>query len=424
MKKHFNKIASILICITFAVFLLFIKDRIDYIWGAICTFASILKQFIYAFAIAYILNFPYRFLRKKVFGKINSEFFQQKINKPLSLVLTYVIFLGLVSFLTAILIPQLSENISILVQNVPSYVKSFNKTTDDVLTWAHNSYNLDMSIFDGVNKTVTEFLSSLTNMNTITNIYTAAVSTASFFYNWVMAFIISVYMLGSKEFLCTQLKRAGAAFLPTKWMPTIYEIIDVSDDKCGKFLVGKILDSAIIGMLCFICMTILGLPYAPLISVLVGICNIIPFFGPFIGGIPSAALLLLIDPIFCLKFVIMIFILQQIDGNFIGPKVVGSQVGLIGFWSLFSVIVGGGMFGITGMILGTPIFAAIYTLVGRKTDSRVIMKGENAQRVIDMPVVKSGGLMNMKAKVIKNPRKKFNSAENSEQTTDENTENE
>ena len=420
MKKRFNKIASILICITFAVFLLFIKDRIDYIWGALCTFASILKPFIYAFAIAYILNFPYRFLRKKVFGKINNDFFQQKINKPISLVLTYVIFLGLVSFLTAILIPQLSENISILVQNVPSYVKSFNKTTDDVLTWAHNSYNLDMSIFDGVNKTVTEFLSSLTNMNTITNIYTAAVSTASFFYNWVMAFIISVYMLGSKEFLCTQLKRAGAAFLPTKWMPTIYEIINVSDDKCGKFLVGKVLDSAIVGVLCFICLTIFGFPYAPLISVLVAICNIIPFFGPFIGAIPSASLLFLVDPALSFWFIIIIFLIQQLDGNFIGPKVVGSQVGLIGFWSLFSVIVGGGMFGVTGMILGTPIFAAIYTLVGRKTDSRVLMKGENAQRVIDMPVVKSGGLMNMKAKVIKNPRKK-NSTKTDEMTTDDNT---
>ncbi len=423
MKKRFNKIASILICITFAVFLLFIKDKVDYIWGAICTFASILTPFIYAFGIAYILNFPFRFLQKKVFGRINNELFQRKINKPLSLLLTYVFFLGLISFLIAILIPQLSENISILVQNVPSYIKSFNTTTNDMLTWAHNTYNLDISFFDGINKAVTDFLSSLTNIDTITNIYTAALSTASFFYNWVMAFILSAYMLGSKEFLFAQLKRVGAAFLPTKWLPTIYEIIDVSDDKCGKFLVGKILDSTIIGVLCFICMTILGLPFAPLISVLVAICNIIPFFGPFIGGIPSATLLFLIDPIDCLEFVIMIFILQQIDGNIIGPKVVGSQVGLIGFWSLFSVMVAGGMFGIAGMILGTPIFAAIYTLVGRKTKSRVIMKGENAQRVINMPVVKSGDLTNMKAKVIKKHKIKTDLSETSEIINDENTEN-
>lgn len=405
MKKQLNRIASILICIIFAVFLLFIKDKMDYIWGAICTFASIIKPFIYAFAIAYILNFPFRFLQKKVFGSIKSEVFQRKINKPLSLFLTYVVFLGLISFLSAILIPQVSENVSNLVQNVPSYVHTFNTTTDNIISWAHNTYNLDMSIFDGINKAIVNSLSSITNINTITNIYTAAVSTASFFYNWVMAFVLSAYMLGSKEFIYRQLKRFGAAFLPTKWLPTIYEIIDVSDDKCGKFLVGKVLDSALIGLLCFICMAILGLPYATLISVLVGVCNIIPFFGPFIGAIPSAALLFLINPMDCLKFIIMVFIIQQIDGNFIGPKVVGSQVGLIGFWSLFSVIVGGGLFGITGMILGTPIFAALYTLIGRKVRSRVIMKGDNAQRVINMPVVKSSGLVNMKAKATKRRKK-------------------
>ena len=144
------------------------------------------------------------------------------------------------------------------------------------------------------------------------------------------------------------------------------------------------MDSTIIALLCFICMTLLNLPYALLISVIVGICNIIPFFGPFIGGISSVLLLLIIDPWACLKFVIMIFILQQIDGNLIGPKVVGSQVGLAGFWSLFSVIVAGGLFGVEGMILGTPIFAAIYTILGKIVKSRIAAKGDNATRVLSM----------------------------------------
>ena len=124
-------------------------------------------------------------------------------------------------------------------------------------------------------------------------------------------------------------------------------------------------------------MMIVNLPYAPLISVIIGVCNIIPFFGPFIGGIPSAFLLLLVSPLDCLIFVIIIFIIQQIDGNIINPKIVGSKVGLIGFWSLFSVMVAGAMFGIPGMILGTPIFATIYTLIGRKTKKRIIMKGSD-----------------------------------------------
>ena len=240
-------------------------------------------------------------------------------------------------------------------------------------------------------------------MDNVGKLFSAVSGTISFFYNWIMALVLSIYMLVSKEFLTNQLKRLGAAFLPTKWMPTIYEIINVSDQKCGKFLVGKILDSAIVGVMCFICMMIVNLPYAPLISVIIAICNIIPFFGPFIGAIPSAFLLLLVSPWDSLIFIVIIFIIQQIDGNLINPKIVGSSVGLIGFWSLFSVMVAGAMFGIPGMILGTPIFASLYTLVGRKTRKRIAMKGENAENVINMHVLNSNKLTNVKAK---KPRKK------------------
>lgn len=402
MKKKFNKMAGILICITFAVFLLFIKDNVDVIWGAICNFATILTPFVYAFGIAYILNFPFRFIQNKLFGKIKSRHFE-KIKKPLALLLTYLFFFGLIGFFLAILIPQLSENITKLVTSVPSYVKSFREITTGIVTWINERFHLNLSFLDNINGTVENFIRSLSDINNIGRVYTAAMNTAGFVYNWVMALILSAYMLGSKEYLCKQLKRLGAAFLPTKWLPTIYQVINVSDDKCGKFLVGKILDSTIIGLMVFVYMTVRAIPYAPLISVIVAVCNIIPFFGPFIGGIPSALLLLLVNPAYCIEFVIMIFLFQQIDGNLIGPKIVGSQVGLIGFWSLFSVMVAGGLFGIAGMILGTPIFAAIYTLVGRKTGSRIDMKGENATRVIEMNVVKSSGLTNMKAKVIKKP---------------------
>ncbi len=401
MKKRFNKLTGILICITFAVFLLFLKDNIDDIWKWICLFAGVLTPFIYAFGIAYILNFPFRFLENKVFGKIKAKWFQ-KIRKPLALALTYVIVFGLLGFFLSIIIPQLSTNISVLVKHIPDYVRSFKNITTGVTSWINERFNLNVSFLDSFNQLVADTIKSLSNIPAMSQkVYNAAVSTASFFYNWVMALILSAYMLGSKEFLCKQLKRFGAAFLPTKWLPTIYEIIDVSDDKCGKFMVGKILDSTIIGLMVFLYMSVRGLPYALLISVIVAVCNIIPFFGPFIGGIPSATLLLLVNPAYCIEFIIMIIVFQQIDGNLIGPKIVGSQVGLVGFWSIFSVIVAGGLFGLPGMILGTPIFAAIYTLVGKKMKSRIKMKGENAQRVIEMNVVRSSSLTNMKTKVIK-----------------------
>lgn len=410
MKKRFNKLSGILICITFAIFLLFLKDNVPHIWKWVCSFAEILTPFIYAFGIAYILNFPFRFFQNKVFGKIKSERFS-KLNKPLSLLCTYLLFVGLFVFFLAILIPQLFDNVSRLSDNIPSYVNTFKDITNGISSWLNDSFNVNVSFLESVNNYVKNSISSLSDLSNLKDVYDAAMNTAGVVYDWVMALILSIYMLGSKEFLCAQLKRLGAAFLPTKWLPTIYEIINVSDDKCGKFLVGKILDSTIIGVMVFIYMAIRGLPYAPLISVIVGVCNIIPFFGPFIGGVPSAFLLLLVNPVYCLEFVIMLFIVQQIDGNIIGPKIVGAQVGLVGFWSLFSVMVAGGLFGITGMILGTPIFAAIYTLVGRKTNSRIRMKGENAERVIEMDVVKSSGLTNMKAKVLKYPKKSKSESE-------------
>lgn len=401
MKKHFNKMTGIMICIVFAVFLLFIKDNVNHIWDAVCNFARVLTPFVYAFGIAYILNFPYRFINNKVFGKIKSPKLE-RIKKPLSLVLTYVIVFGLIGFFLSILIPQLSTNVTNLIKHIPSYVKSFKELTNGFLGWINERFNLDLKFLDNFNKFIEDSINSVSDIpSTYQKLSSAAMNTASFVYDWVMAFILSVYMLGSKEFLCKQLKKLGAAFLPTKWLPTIYEIIDVSDDKCGKFLVGKILDSSIIGVMVFIYMAIRGLPYALLISVIVAVCNIIPFFGPFIGGIPSALLLLLVNPAYCIEFIIMIFVFQQIDGNLIGPKIVGSQVGLVGFWSIFSVIVAGGLFGLPGMILGTPIFAAVYTLIGKKTRTRIEMKGENAEKVINMNVIKSSSLTNMKAKVIK-----------------------
>ena len=402
MKKQFNKLAGWLICIVFAVFLLYIKDNMGYIFSGITTFFAILTPFIYAFGIAYIMNFPYRFFRKKVFGKIKAKWFQ-KINKGLSICVSYVLVLGIIYLLLSVLVPQLSENLNILVKNIPKYVNSFERYTKDLGNWLNSHFGLDFSLFDNVNHFLVTKAKEMANLDNVGKVYNAVAGTINVFYNWIMALVLSIYMLVSKEFLTHQLKRLGAAFLPTKWMPTIYEIINVSDQKCGKFLVGKIVDSAIVGLMCFICMVIANLPYAPLISVIIGVCNIIPFFGPFIGAIPSAFLLLLISPWDCLIFIIMIFIIQQIDGNLINPKIVGSSVGLIGFWSLFSVMVAGALFGIPGMILGTPIFATIYTLVGRKTRKRIAMKGENAEKVINMSVINSDKLTNVKAK---KPRKK------------------
>lgn len=418
MKKQFNKLAGWLICIVFAVLLLYLKDNMGYIFSGIGFFFEILTPFIYAFGIAYIMNFPYKFFNYKVFGKIKAKWFN-KIKKGVSLVLAYVIVLGVLTLIIAILIPSLSENLSNLVKNIPSYIKSFQAETADLTSWLHDHFRIDFSIFDNINETIVKTASDLASMDNFGKILSAVSGTINVFYNWIMALVLSIYMLVNKEFLENQLKRLGAAFLPTKWMPAIYEIVNVSDQKCGRFLVGKILDACLVGIMCFISMIIFDIPYAPLISVIMTICNIIPFFGPIIGGVPSAFLLFLVSPWDCLIFIIVIFIIQQLDGNIINPKIVGSTVGLIGFWSLFSVMVAGALFGVPGMILGTPIFATIYTLIGRKTRKRIAMKGENAERVINMNVIQPGKLTNVRGKKQSKKEQDIENQANVEEVEDE-----
>ena len=171
-------------------------------------------------------------------------------------------------------------------------------------------------------------------------------STCNGVYNFLLGIVISVYFLAAKETLCRQIKKLAVAFIPIKYLPKIYEIVDITDTKCGRFLVGDIIDAAFLGVLT-----------------------------------------LLIDPIYMIIFIIIIVIIQQLDGNLFKPKIIGSQVGLSSFWVLFSVIVGGGMFGVLGLILGTPIYAVIYALVGKRVKNKIDSKGRIAQEALDFEVL-------------------------------------
>ena len=187
----------------------------------------------------------------------------------------------------------------------------------------------------------------------------------------LVALVICVYVLNSKEIFQAQAKKFVLAIFPTKKAEEIFEFAKICNHTFGGFINGKIIDSIIIGILCFIAMTLLKLPLALLISVVVGVTNIIPFFGPFIGAIPSAILLLCINPVDALKFGIMVLALQQLDGNVIGPKILGKATKLASFWVMFAILVGGGLFGFVGMVLGVPTMAVIYVYVSRYINGRL-----------------------------------------------------
>lgn len=180
--------------------------------------------------------------------------------------------------------------------------------------------------------------------------------------DFLIGSIVAIYILFSKETFLAQTKKTICALFNRRHSASILKVAGDANDKFISFLSGKALDSFIIGILCFIAMSIMGLPYTVLISVIVGITNMIPFFGPFIGAIPSGVLILLSNPKQTIAFVIMIFILQQFDGNILGPKILGNQLGVNAFWILFSIVIGGGFFGFIGMILAVPFFAVVYPM--------------------------------------------------------------
>ena len=179
----------------------------------------------------------------------------------------------------------------------------------------------------------------------------------------VIGLIVMVYLLNMKDKLLTQAKMIIYGVFPMKIANKVIEEARYVHSVFGGFIIGKLLDSLIIGLLCFVVMSVAGMPYVLLVSVIVGVTNIIPFFGPFIGAVPSAFLILMDDPMMCLYFLILILLLQQFDGNILGPKILGDSTGLSSFWVLFAILLFGGLFGFVGMIVGVPTFAVFYRLV-------------------------------------------------------------
>lgn len=383
---------NILIAIAFTVFLLFLKDNLGTFWNILQWIMGILTPFFIGFLIAYILNFPYKFLYTKAFGKMGKKHkFLEKLRKPLALIITYLGMFAILVALVMVLVPQIINNLSKLVNDFPQYYD----TAENTITALINDFS-KMNIPFLQNMSQEEILKSVTGFFTGSQDITKSLlawlqsfvsNFATGVYNSMMGIIISVYFLIYKDQLCYQLKKVAVAFIPIKYLPKLYEIVDITDTKCGRFLVGDIIDAGVIGILFFIVLSIFQFPYASLIAVICGITNIIPFFGPFIGAIPSAFILLLYDPWTALWFIVIVIVLQQIDGNILKPNIVGNQVGLSSFWVLFSVIVGGALFGMIGFVLGTPLYAVVYSLVGKKARNKIEDKGKIAQEALDFRVL-------------------------------------
>ena len=354
----------------------------------ISTIFTVLTPFMYGFIIAYILKFPYNFFYEKAYKGIGKKHEKCKVmRKPLAIITTYVIAISVIAFLMVIIIPSLVDSFAELSKNIINYGKQFEQWAAQFIDWANATFGLSLQMDNGLVDFINKFTKMFSGGNILdtvksllSSIFPEILSTAKVVsygvYNWIIGIVASIYFLSSKELMCGQVKKLTMAYAPKKWQNKIFEVTHMSNEVCGNFIIGRVIDSLIIGVLCYIILLIFNFDYALLIAVVVGITNVIPFFGPFLGAIPSGFILLMINPTECFWFVIIIVLLQQLDGNVIGPKVIGDKIGISGFWILFSVIVGSGLCGVAGMLMGIPAFVVIYNLLGKDVNKKLLRNKE------------------------------------------------
>lgn len=367
--RHLFLAAAITAVVCFVVMFFF---RTGTLTGLLKRLIVILTPFIYGFAIAYILRpvalFIERGIRlvlKKLTGKGGGKGAGVRVVASL---LSLVLFIALILAVVLMVLPEVINSLSSLISQIPGAITNFKSWLEN-LDLSALSPEIAATIENAVSSAaehLTKFLqtSLLPTLNSlVSNITSSLGSILSFLKDFGLGCIVSAYFLTSWETFKRQVKMVVYAIFPKKAADWIREEALYANRMFSGFINGKILDSAIIGILCFIFMGITNMPYAVLISLVIGVTNIIPFFGPYMGAIPSALLLLTISPIKCLIFLVFIIALQQFDGNFLGPRILGDRLGISSFWILFSILVFGSLFGIVGMIVGAPLFAVIYDIV-------------------------------------------------------------
>ena len=327
---------------------------------------DLLLPFVVGGALAYILNPILNWIEMKLFPVIFRDKVSRKARRALSVLLSYLFMLLVIGVFALIVVPQIYESIMSLIERSSTYVKN----VEDFLNYLIATYGSNelvkqvlQKIYDSAETIFRQGYQLIGDV--VPMIANIAIGLTNSLFDTIMGLIISVYSLLMKETFAAQIKKLLSAFCSRNFVETFLSIAHDSNQIFCGFISGKIVDSFIIGVICFVGTTLMNTPYAMLVSVIIGVTNIIPYFGPFIGAIPSILLILLVNPLQALYFSIFILALQQLDGNVIGPKILGDSTGLSAFWVVFSVTFFGGMFGFVGMLIGVPTFAVIYNLISR-----------------------------------------------------------
>ena len=351
------------------------------------TFFGLMTPFIYGAALAYVLNPVLNWLEKKVFPKVFGDRVSKRSRRGLGVLLTFLFGCAVVALFLAVLIPQIVESIDNLAQSIYAFLPQAQNFLNDLIAqYGTNEMLVDVLSMLGVDisdpsmalqRLATRSYTFLTQV--LPNLFGGVMRFTSGLLDVVVGIIIAIYLLLSKEIFYAQVKKLLFAFFPRRVAQATLNLTHDSNTIFCGFISGKILDSAIIGVLCFIGCSVLQMPYTVLVSFIVGVTNVIPYFGPFIGAIPSIFIIMIADPLKSLVFAVFVLILQQLDGNIIGPKILGDSTGLSAFWVIFAVTFFGGLFGFVGMLIGVPTFAVIYALVRNFAEFKLGKKGLKTQ---------------------------------------------
>ena len=366
---HFRKGLTFFLVIAACVIFYFALLRINDISAGVSKVIDTLKPILYGLAIAYLLNPIVKQIDRWLIPQLKKKMTLEKakkVSRSVGVLTSLVMLLALILALCNMLIPELYKSIRDMVYTLPGQISDVVEKITSIQTDKSPAGIMARNLLEQGSDALQNWIKQdlLTKVNEVmSNLTVGVINFVSEILNFLIGLIVSIYILFSKETFSAQSKKIVYAVFRTDHANMILHLTKKSNEIFGGFIIGKIIDSMIIGVLCFFGLTILKMPYILLISVIVGVTNVIPFFGPYIGAIPSTILILLNDPIKGLYFLIFILVLQQLDGNVIGPKILGNSTGLSAFWVVFSILVGGGLFGFVGMIMGVPTFAVIYYII-------------------------------------------------------------
>lgn len=360
-----HALAVIVLSILFFLFIV----NFRHIRGFISNIFIILTPISFGLVMAYLFNFFLVMYEEGLLRKVNMTHGKKR---TLSMILTYLSIFILFGLFLQFILPQLITSLTGILTEIPTLVRSL---SDEIIELTNTVY-IDDYLQNILVEKVNEFITFVVNLSTtiLPMLANYSLILMSRVWNIVLGLIISIYLLAEKERFAALMKKCLYALLPFQAANKTLELTELADNIFGRFLSGKILDSAIVGVMTFVILVVFKMPYPLLIAFIISITNIIPFFGPFIGAVPAFFIILFVSINQAFIFLILIIIIQQIDGNIIGPKILGDSLGINAFWILFSLLISGKLFGFIGMIIGVPLFAFVYAIIKEVLESRLQKK--------------------------------------------------